>query len=561
MSKMIAVLAPSMNESIDDRGYEFIFRLKHEIDGGELSFKKLHEFATHSFQVNKIENNNQSNYFTDTIPAAGYYLAGLLRSANYNTILSNKCDLNSLSMIANHNPDVICISSTMVFNKNALKRIIDNIRKIMPDIFIIIGGPFIWKSYQWLDLITKKPEINNNEFFNGNDHTIFLFPYLKNEIKADIFIVSPHGGSILLKVLEKLFNGRNNFEDIKNLALHNNEGQIYFTHRMKEDIDYDNLYTRWDLLDKLPDILSITTSYGCPYRCGFCDFCKLQPQINFRSKESLLSEFKLIKKLLPNNLNSRFINITDDNVFITQKRVQEVCNALIESKVGLLWSGFTRAASINNDNIKLIKRSGLVIPNIGVESGDIEQLNRMNKKTNLEELKNGIELLDQIGAAVIMYFVIGYPGENNDTIQNTVNFLNNLSVQNAQFEVFPLQISPLSEVSMPENRKRFNLYGILNNWSHYTMNSENVNEYCLKLCKMVTKIQYVYQEENLFFNMRFKGNKLNKLIKLRQDLTIKIIEKAHWKSIAENLAIISEIFGLKKVYPNENFINGIICSK
>ncbi len=69
---------------------------------------------------------------------------------------------------------------------------------------------------------------------------------------------------------------------------------------------------------------------------------------------------------------SKIIHVTDDNVFINEKRVEDVCEAFIEAKIS--WVGFMRASTINPVNIDLVKRSGLIGSLVGVESGDAAQL-------------------------------------------------------------------------------------------------------------------------------------------------------------------------------------------
>ena len=84
--------------------------------------------------------------------------------------------------------------------------------------------------------------------------------------------------------------------------------------------------------------------------------------------------------------NLAVIHVADENVFITKKRLHEVCGAIADSGLGH-WVGFMRGGKYSDDEMAAIKRSGLMMGKIGVESGDQGQLDRMNKKQKVEEVK------------------------------------------------------------------------------------------------------------------------------------------------------------------------------
>jgi hypothetical protein len=107
---------------------------------------------------------------------------------------------------------------------------------------------------------------------------------------------------------------------------------IFFTTKTRaEQINFDQNYTRWDLLDELPVCVPVRTSIGCPYRCNYCDFWCLYPNIFLRSKESLQSELSLITKKRDKKLT--MIEVVDGNVFINPRRVDDVCKAFIDAEV------------------------------------------------------------------------------------------------------------------------------------------------------------------------------------------------------------------------------------
>jgi radical SAM superfamily enzyme YgiQ (UPF0313 family) len=545
MKRTIAIIAPMF----DEKHYHMDFNLRLKKDNRELTLAVLYELAKNKFQPQMVA--KQTNSRAETIPAAGYYLTGLLRANGYDTILGSKCDHEFLSKISSADLFAICISSTMIVDKAFLEDMVRQIRQFLPQAFIIVGGVFVYKSFYTL------LEMQNTEVDASHDDSWMLFNN-GSEMDVDIFVVASNGTPSLLKVLKELERGKKaQFEYIPNLAVANHKRGFTFTPRQNEMIDYDKDITRWDLVDKLPMNIPIRTSIGCPYRCRFCNFFRLFPKIYLRSKESLRLELQTLRKR-PGG-KSKIIHVTDDNVFINEKRVEDVCEAFTEANI--LWMGFMRASTINPGNINRIKRSGLIGSLVGVESGDAAQLQRMNKNQTLEQTRQGIELLDHNGITVLMTFVVGFPGETAATLENTANFINGLSIGSScsNYQLYPLCIFPLSDLTKPEFRKKWKMTGFLDSWSHYTMNSREAIEYGYNLFKQIPNVPYNYSEESNFFNSRlFTDPQKQTLFNLRQKLTVQLIEQSSWEQIAATLADISQSMGFSQRHVNENFRHELI---
>ncbi|MCK9399347.1 MAG: radical SAM protein [Bacteroidales bacterium] len=517
MKRTIGIIAPL----IDKHQFHRDFNLRLSRNNRELTLAAFYELANESF---KTEHVSRGFDYGDDIPAAGFYLEGLLHQYGYDTILTNKYDTDTIKTIAEQDPFAICVSTTMIITTDSLLGLFSSIRSAMPDTHIIAGGVFVWKNYLQFMKHLDSPHLYPHQ-------PRMLFHPGHTRMDADILVVAPHGKSSLLEVLKELEKGSSaSFEHIPNLCLPGDNG-FNFTKREEEQVDYDEDYTRWDLIDEIPEKIPLRTSIGCPYRCRFCDFCQLYPRIFLRSRTSLSQELNLVKNRLGQNL--AVIHVSDDNVFITKKRLYEVCDAITES--GLRhWIGFMRGGEYSDNEMEAIERSGLMMGKIGVESGDPGQLERMNKRQKIENVKRGVEQLDAHGISVLMTFVVGFPGENKQTLRNTAAFLNNLSLTNlsAGYQLYPLVIFPLSELADPSARTEWKIEGLMEKWSHYTMKSEETFEASYDLFKEVTNVPYSYSEESYFFNRgMFTFGTRKSLFQLRQELTIKLIENAPWEYI------------------------------
>jgi p-methyltransferase len=530
MNKTIAIIAPL----IDTRQYNMDYTLRLRRNNRELTLAAFYELAGENFNTGQV---SRGFDYGEDIPAAGFYLEGLLHQHGYDTILTNQYDAVTIKSIAEKDPFAVCVSTTMIIATDSFMDLLSSVRSAMPGTHIIAGGVLVWKHYlQYLKHLDS-PHLYPMEPW-------MLFHPDHSAINADTLVVAPHGISSLLEVLKEIEKGRDaSFDHIPNLCLPGNKG-FNFTKQLDEQVDYNEDYTRWDLIDEIPEKIPFRTSIGCPYRCKFCDFCQLYPRIFLRSSKSLSQELSLVKGRI--GQDPAVIHVSDDNVFINKKRVFEVCDAIAESGIRR-WIGFMRGGEYSKEEMGAIERSGLLMGKIGVESGDQGQLARMNKHQKVENVKRGVEQLDAHGIAVLMTFVVGFPGENRETLQNTTDFLNNLSLANLSvgYQLYPLVIFPLSELADPSARKEWKIEGLMDKWSHFSMNSEETFLASYSIFREVTNVPYSYSEENFFFNRgMFSLATRKSLFQLRHQLTIQLIEKepwAHIEPILKQMAHLMEI--------------------
>jgi len=532
---------------VDEGQYHLDFSLSLKNSKRELTLSTLFELAKNGYNTGSLATIPSKR---DMPPAALFYLTGLLRENGYQTVQTYQCDDNSLREIASHNPIAICLSSTMILSIPSLITFIDQIRKHLPDTFLIVGGVFVWKSYLFRDVEFSSSVMENNE---GH----LLFQPGTSGIKADAYVVAPHGKDALLQLLKELEKGSSaDILNIPNLAIPEGD-RFHFTKAVTEKVDYETDFTRWEFIDKMPEQIPFRTSVGCPYRCRYCDFYQLFPKIIFRSKESLKNELTIIKARMGDQPS--IIHASDDNIFINQKRVDDVTEALAESGIQR-WIGFMRAASINDTNIEQIRNSGLLISLLGIESGDPGQLERMNKKQNLQSVKQGIELLDNYGITALMTYVVGFPGETRDTINNTAEFLNNLNigVASSSYLIFPLSISPFSDLAKPELRNKWNIRGMMDSWSHYTMNSKEAGNFGFELFKKAQNVSYHYTQERTFYNRElFTDPQRKELFRLRNKLTLEIIQKSPSEKIKNTFEEIANVMKLPVTNIPDEFLKEI----
>lgn len=163
----------------------------------------------------------------------------------------------------------------------------------------------------------------------------------------------------------------------------------------------------------------LITSRGCPYRCVFCNSHSIWTnRWRKRSARNVLEEIKLLLSSYP--IKSFVFN--DDSFNIDRKRVEEICDQLIENDCGIIWSTSIRADRVDRKIADKMKRSGCYNVSIGIESANNEVLNNIGKKTTIEKITEGIRIFREAGIDVMGQFMIGNPGDTLKTIIESIDF-------------------------------------------------------------------------------------------------------------------------------------------
>jgi hypothetical protein len=90
---------------------------------------------------------------------------------------------------------------------------------------------------------------------------------------------------------------------------------------------------------------------------------------------------------------------------------------------------------------------------------------------------------------------VGFPGETEETMQETIDMINQFSHQGPGINtimIFPFVLAPLSPIYMPKNRSKYNLHGYMTEWSHDTMNFQQAYKYARQFFLEVKNIHPFY---------------------------------------------------------------------
>lgn len=311
------------------------------------------------------------------------------------------------------------------------------------DWVIIVGGPHV----------TAVPE-----------KTMCAFPAF------DIGVIG-EGETTTVELLDALDAGRP-LHHVKGIVFRENEGLVQTERRpFIEDLDTLPL-PAWDLL---PDLArnydtptfslgaspasSLVTSRGCCGRCTFCDRSVFGNTCRFHSAERV---FECMR-----HLHERFgindIIIHDDAFVLNRRRVEKVCHLLIESGLGITWGCNARVNLVFPDLLALMKKAGCWQIGYGIESGSQKILDIIDKGVRIEQIREAVVHTHEAGIRTRGFFMMGHPGETEQTIRETISFAKTIPVDDFQITFFtPL---PGSEVY-----DRISEYGVLDDdWRKMNM--------------------------------------------------------------------------------------------
>lgn len=208
---------------------------------------------------------------------------------------------------------------------------------------------------------------------------------------------------------------------------------------------------------------TMITSMGCPYKCAFCDVHNQHLEI--RSAEKVLDEIETIQKL---GIKSTLFN--DELFTLIPNRVREICESLIERKIKIHWSAKSRIDCIQPWMPPLMEKAGCFNVHFGIESGNNSTLERMKKGYNTAQVVDAVVMVKASGLSCTGNFMLGYPGESEKDICNTIVFAKALDLDLAQFVItVDVPNTELFDEAVASGR----CHG--NHWSEFTKNPERTD--------------------------------------------------------------------------------------
>ncbi|KPK04437.1 MAG: hypothetical protein AMJ56_17535 [Anaerolineae bacterium SG8_19] len=223
---------------------------------------------------------------------------------------------------------------------------------------------------------------------------------------------------------------------------------------------YTNLQPATDAVDGAKSF-SVMTSRGCPYRCTFCSQSIMPVKWRARSPENVLAEWQH----LVHNMGAQEIGVLDDSANIQVNRLEKIADLLIEHKlnhVPWIFVNGIRANLATTETLGKLKKAGLKRTAFGVESGDPDVLLSIDKKIDHDTIRQAFKNAKAVGLETIGFFIIGLPGETEESMDKTIKFACELDPLIANFSMMtPYPGTKVYEIAKRQGRL------LLEDWEDY----------------------------------------------------------------------------------------------
>jgi len=298
--------------------------------------------------------------------------------------------------------------------------------------FDIVGVSVIAGYYQYKKLLKISDAINvvrNHPFYIIGGHGPAPEPeFFLKKTRADLVVIG-EGEITALEIIEAL-EGKKSFSSVKGIA-YIEDGKFIKTGERPLIQEIDKIpFPAWEsfpmdhyTLLRTPNIrndercMPVLSGRGCKFRCNFC--YRMDKDFRPRSPESIIEEIEILKK----DYNVKYIAFSDELLMNSIRRIEELCEAFIKAKLNIKWSCNGRLNFANPKVLRLMKESGCVFINYGIESVDDVALKNMNKALTVKQIISGVENTLACGISPGINIIFGNIGETKEILQRGVKFL------------------------------------------------------------------------------------------------------------------------------------------
>ena len=176
---------------------------------------------------------------------------------------------------------------------------------------------------------------------------------------------------------------------------------------------------------------TILSSRGCPYNCSYCFKSIVGRTYRQRSPGNIIAELRQVV----DKYGIRNFYFIDDLFTIDLRRLNAITEQFIAENLDIRWQCLGRVDRVNPETLQKMHAAGCRRIHYGIESGNQEILQRVGKGIRLEQVRQAIRWTQEAGIAVKGYFMLGLPGDTEESMQQTINLAIDLNLDEAMFSL------------------------------------------------------------------------------------------------------------------------------
>lgn len=364
-------------------------------------------------------------------------------------------------------PDILCFSC-YIWNLTYVETIIREIRKLMPEVPIWVGGPEV--SYDAKDVLQRLPEVTGVMFGEGEETFLELMQHY-------------HGQGKPLKEIDGI--------------AYRGEQQEICENPWRPVIDLSTVpFVYEDMNDFRNKIIYYESSRGCPFSCSYC-LSSVDKCLRFRDVELVKKELQFfIDEEVPQ------VKFVDRTFNCNHRHAMEIWKYLMEHDKGITNFHFEVAADLlNEEELQLIEqmRPGLIQLEIGVQSTNEKTIKEIRRTMKFSEVARIVQRINQKkNVHQHLDLIAGLPYEDLGSFKRSFNDVYSLHPEQLQLGFLKV----LKGSHMEEQKDSYGLvyqsrppYEVLyTNWLSY--------EDVLELKMMEEMVEVYYNSGQFFYTLR-----------------------------------------------------------
>ena len=321
----------------------------------------------------------------------------------------------------------------------------DDVRRIAAETPDLIGITAMTNNYQSaVELIEQLCETIACPIVMGGPHATLFPDQVLTQAQVD-YVVLGEGEETLRELVQSLANqgarpALDSLQAIRGLAFEIEDRVIQTPPRpLIRDLDALPFPARHLFeLDRYPlfanngeRMVTLLSSRGCPFNCSYCFKGIVGRTYRQRSPGNVLAEIEHLVE----RYGYRHFYFVDDLFTLDQKRLTALAEGIIAAGLDIRWQCLARVDRVNPELLKLMYRAGCREIHYGIESGVPEMLDRIGKQITLEGVRQAVAWTAAAGISAKGYFMLGLPGDTEETIERTIRFAAELELDQAMFSI------------------------------------------------------------------------------------------------------------------------------
>jgi anaerobic magnesium-protoporphyrin IX monomethyl ester cyclase len=192
--------------------------------------------------------------------------------------------------------------------------------------------------------------------------------------------------------------------------------------------------------------ISISTMRGCPYDCKWCSRAVYGQSYRRRSAEKVVDEMLELKS----KYQFDKIWFVDDVFTVNYPWMRLFADEVKRRNAAMPFEIISRSDRLNEEMLSLLKESGCFRVWIGAESGSQKVIDAMSRRVKVKQVREMIKLTRSMGIEAGTFIMLGYPGERESDIKETLQHLLHSDPDHYTITLaYPIKGTPLYEEVQP----------------------------------------------------------------------------------------------------------------